>query len=219
MNPELRITQLKVTGKRAVKRVQVELSDGRTLELDPELVVAHSLRSGEAVAEEALEALAREDEALRARRRLTGYLALRVKSTADARFYLQRAGFSEPAIEAALAAAADRGLLDDRRFAESLVRTRLKVGGPQGPLRLLAELVAHGIENDLAESILAPQFDPEWQREAAEAAARKRLGKQRLEEEMDRTDAIKKLYEYLKRQGYEYEIALEAADRAVKGRY
>jgi regulatory protein len=195
----------------------IEFDDGESIEVDPEIIVAGRLKTGMTLAPEAIEQMRHEDDTLQARRKLIGYLSLRVKSVADARLYLQKSGFGESAIEAAIEIALERGLLDDRRFAERFVQTQLKTSS-HGPWRLLADLVAHGIDQSIAEDVLAPQFDLEWQREAAAAVARKKLGKQRPNEEMDRVDVIKKLYDYLQRQGYQHEVALEVADRVVKGR-
>jgi regulatory protein len=217
MSEATHIRGLKVLDKRTGQRVVIEFTNGETLEVDPEIVVANRLKTGDALSPEAIERLRLEDEALRARRKLVGYLSLRVKSVADARLYLEKAGFGERAISAAVDSALERDLLDDRRFAERYVRTQLKTS-THGPLRLLADLTAHGIDSSLAEEILAPQFDLDWQRETAESRARKRLGKQRFDEDMDRVDVVKKLYDYLQRQGFAHEVALDVADRVVKGK-
>jgi len=212
MTPDRQITQLRVEKKRSGPRVIVEFDRGEGLELDPEIVVRSALKTGATVSAERVEALCREDEVLRARRRLTAYLALRVKSVADARLYLEKAGFSESAIGAALADAGERGLLDDRRFAERYVRTKLKTSA-LGPLRLLGELISHGIEPSLAKQVVQPQFKLDRQREAAASLARKQLRKKTSED--DESNA-KRIHDFLRRRGFEDEVAREVSERAVR---
>lgn len=211
MNVERHIVQLRVIRKRSGQRVVAELNDGETIEVDPEVVVRHSLKTGAPVNEEMIEQLEQEDELLRARRRLTGYLALRVKSVADARLYLEKGGFSEAAVAAAIEDATERDLLDDRRFAERYVRSRLKTT-TLGPLRLLAELSSHGIEPSLAEEVVRPQFNRDWQLRVAQTLARKRTRNTRSESE---EDEVKSLYHWLKLRGFEDDIARAVAECAT----
>lgn len=206
MNEEsLQIVQLRVVKKRSGQRLVVELEGCDDLELDPEIVVQNRLKSGGTLSSDCVESLRREDAVLQAHRRLTRYLALRVKSVAEARRYLEKAGFEGAVIDLAVDRARKRDLLDDRRFAECFVRTRLK-SGIYGPLRLLADLKSHGIESSLAEEVLQPQFDLDWQLEAAAELAAKRAGRSST----GNPDKEKKrLFDFLVRRGFQAEIARE----------
>jgi len=207
---DLRILRLQVLKKRSGERVAVELDDGSTVEVDPEIVVRWGLKSGTPISTDTIERLHYDDEILRARRRLIRYLSLRVKSVADARLYLEGAGFREAIITAAIADAVDRNLLDDRRFAECYVRTKLKTT-IVGPLRLQSELTAHGLDPSLAERVVAPQFDRTWQLEAAGRLLRKQA---RTRSTGDDEGREKRLYEFLRRRGFEEDIARELAQRS-----
>ena len=67
------------------------------------------------------------------------------KSERAIRDRLVREGFSEPAIEGAVGQAKQYGFIDDRRFAEVLVRSRISQGrGSAGIIRELAENDKHG---------------------------------------------------------------------------
>jgi len=215
MTVERQIAQLRVIRKRSGQRVVVEMDGGEAMEIDPEIVVRAALKTGALISEAMIEQLRREDELLRARRRLTAYLALRVKSVADARVYLEKAGFSESAITAAIENAAEHDLLDDRRFAERYVRTRLKTTR-LGPLRLVAELISHGIEPSLAEEIVQPQFRRDWQIQAAQTLASK-LRSERPKVRGGKSEA-KPLYDALRRRGFEDDVAREVAERATRRR-
>jgi len=205
MTSERCIRQLRVIKKRSAQRVGIELDDGEAFDIDPEIAVRCGLKTGAAISGETVERLRREDESLRACRRLTRYLALRVKSVAEAQLYLEKAGFSDPAIAGAIEDAIERDLLDDRRFAERYVRTRLKTSAV-GPLRLLADLISHGIEASLAEQVLRPQFDRDWQRQAAETLLRRKMaGRGRGN---DKTET-RRLCDWLRQRGFEDDVARE----------
>ncbi len=210
-----RIVKLRVMRKRGCQRVRVELGSGDSIEVAPEIAVGWQLKSGDELREQTVQALLAEDEALRARQRLARYLALRIKSVADARLHLEKARFSESAINSALADALAHGLLDDRRFAVRYVRTKRKIGGV-GPLRLVHELTAQGIAPSLAEEIVQQELDLDQQRRAADALARKLARKTAGAGEAE--DIVRRICDSLRRRGFEDDIAYAAAECAVKNR-
>jgi regulatory protein len=212
MTSEKQITQMRVVNKRGSRRVVVETDDGAVVEVDPEIVVRHGIKSGAAVSDQEIETWQREDELLRARQRLTNYLALRVKSVADARLYLEKTGFSEVAVASAVARAVERDLLDDRRFAERYVRTKIKMA-TVGPLRLVGELVSHGIEPSLAEHVVESEYGHDRQVEVAARIAAKRVKKG-----FGNTDKneVVVVYDLLLQRGFDEEVAAEVAERATR---
>ncbi|MCD6039581.1 MAG: recX [Gammaproteobacteria bacterium] len=62
---------------------------------------------------------------------------------------LQRKISSQDAIDSVLAALREEGILNDNRFIENFIRYRRTQG--YGPLRIQAELLERGIEQDLIE--------------------------------------------------------------------
>jgi len=212
MTSEKHITQLRVVNKRGSRRVVVETDDGAVVELDPEIVVRHGIKSGAAVSDQEIETWQREDELLRARQRLTNYLALRVKSVADARLYLEKTGFSEAAVASAVAHAVERDLLDDRRFAERYMRTKIKTA-TVGPLRLVGELVSHGIEPSLAEQVVESEYGHDRQVETATKIATKRVKKGFGNTDKDKVAAV---HDLLTRRGFDDDVACKVAERATR---
>ena len=84
------------------------------------------------------------DEAERAFRRIERLACAREQASEALRRRLARDGFSAEAAEAAVGRAVSCGLVDDRRYADVLVRSRLAQGrGVQG---IRAELASLGIE-------------------------------------------------------------------------
>jgi regulatory protein len=90
-------------------------------------------------------------------------LGRRAHSQAELRRKLDRRGYTPDQTEAALSRLIELGYLDDRSFAEGLVRRR---GAIRGPLALSAELAARGVDRAHADQALAG-FDAEAQLAAA----------------------------------------------------
>ncbi len=201
----MKITGFKV-GKRKTDLVEVELDDGSALPLDPEIVVRFQLKTGLELSTDLLETLRKEDEKLRARRRLVRYLSVRKKTIREARRYLEKAGFTEQAVEHAVQAAVSLGLLDDRVFAAAYVRTSQKLA-KKGPRALEHELMARGVDPAEASDVVERHCPPEQQHELARAAAQKRLAS--LEKEPQLGMRRRKLFEFLLRRGFDADMAQE----------
>ena len=79
-------------------------------------------------------------------------LALRAHSRAELRQKLERRGYEEVEVDAAMVRLAEMGYLDDAAFAQSLVRRR---SATRGTLAVSAELAAKGIDRHGAAEALA----------------------------------------------------------------
>lgn len=101
-----------------------------------------------------------------------GLLARREHSKRELIIKLRARGCPEKIITQVVDQLAAEGMQSDARFAESFVRSRIDRG--RGPLRIRAELIERGIEDDLiAEALL--QYE-DWWRDLALEAYNKRYG-------------------------------------------
>lgn len=101
-------------------------------------------------------------------------LARRAYATRDLRRRLIQRPHTLPAVDAALERLAQRGLLDDARFAVDYARQRARRG--RGPARLLRDLMTQGVERRLAEQAIQEALQEEGiePREVARRVARVR---------------------------------------------
>lgn len=111
------------------------------------------------------------------RDRVTALLARRPLTRAELARELAAEGHPAPAVESALADAAERGWIDDLALAVDFIVTRSARLG-HGPRRLIADLEARGLAQDLAErawrlALERGEVDPE---RLLCAAAERRLG-------------------------------------------
>jgi regulatory protein len=101
-----------------------------------------------------------------------GLLARREHSKRELIIKLRARGCPDKIITPVIDQLAAEGMQSDTRFAESFVRSRVDRG--RGPLRIRAELIERGVEDELiAESLL--QYE-DWWRDLALEAYNKRYG-------------------------------------------
>lgn len=86
------------------------------------------------------------------------YLASREHTRSQLTMKLHRKGYREVEIDAALGYLESLRLLDDRRFAEVWLRTRLSRRG-EGPAVLLAGLMSRGVSRDVALETIRLQLE------------------------------------------------------------
>ena len=135
--------------------LRIDLDDGTSLLMDcdhPASDLALSIRdSPDPVDEEDLALLSRADAEFRCRRKAMDLLARSEQCRRGLDMKLKRKGWSASAVNTALNRLENSGLLDDRRFAETWLRSRLR-SRPEGASRLTAGLMARGVSGGIAKA-------------------------------------------------------------------
>lgn len=132
--------------------------------------------------------------------RALGYLSHRPRSRLELERYLRRKGFEDRTRTAVIARCEELGYVDDREFAESFVRDRIRLR-PRGVFRLKGELRQKGIDGPEAEEAIRAAFRDTGvsERDLLERAARKQW--KRLRGKEPRT-ARRRLVGALRRRGF-----------------
>ena len=176
-SPSARISELSTEGADGCV-LRVRLSDGSLFLLDNHVSWADRLCINLTVGEDtipSLEALQNADEAYRCRRRALDLLARAEQCRYGLSLKLAKRGFSVSSVKNALDRLEAVGLLDDTRFAESWVRSRLRLK-PEGPAKLKSSLAAKGISSARAAAavqIVLEELGDEDSSEALERAYEK----------------------------------------------
>jgi regulatory protein len=140
-------------------------------------------------------------------------LARRELSVAGVRARLQDREHSPEAIEAAIEHLLETGALDDTRVARAYARTAVKIKG-RGRLRIMRELLAMGIDKQVASEALGEVFGDLDERTLIARAVQKKLhGRSRV---TDTAESVR-LYQYLLRQGFS-PAAVSVALRKLRGK-
>lgn len=201
---KLRILDIKLIDKRKQKFALL-LDNGTSLELLAETILKNKLRKNQELSRIEIEKLLADDEFSRALAQATAYLSLRKVSQQQLERYLARKGYKTEIIQQVIADLNQRGILNDRRFAELFVKDRLKLK-PAGPQKLELELLKRGVTYDVIKTALEPATEPETQKKIAQHLAQKKL---RTLSSLDRKQQKQKLYSFLMSKGFESEIITE----------
>ena len=138
-------------------------------------------------------------------------LNFRFNSEKELRRKLKRKQFEPEEIEAAIERLFREKWLDDDRFAGALVRT--KANRRVGRRRILRELSAAGVDDELASRAVAENIDPEREKEALAALCGKKaasLVRRHGADFLATPDGRNKLTIYLLNQGYDAALVYEA---------
>ena len=110
-------------------------------------------------------------ESYRCRRKALDLLARSEQCRRGLAVKLSKKGFSREAVSSALDRLVSAGFLDDRRFAEAWVRSRLR-SRPEGPSRLRGALMSRGIGGSVAREAVETVLEELGDDEAEEAMER-----------------------------------------------
>jgi regulatory protein len=147
-----RITAL-VPEPRGPGSVRIEVDGERFASVSPDVVRTHGLHVGRELDETLRARLEVEADVEAAYRTALRSIERRSFARADLGRRLLRKGHAHEAVEAALARAAEHGLLDDTAFAANYVETRSARG--RGPLRLTRDLLAMGVDRGIVDRAVA----------------------------------------------------------------
>ena len=146
-------------------------------------------------------------------------LTFRFRSEKELRERLQRREFEATVIEETMDRLRAERWLDDRRFAESYARTRLR--RKLGRRRIERELREHGISDAEASAAIAVATEDEPEEEHLRELCRKKmriLSRRFGSDFLEDSEGRKKLLSYLLSQGYEASAAIGAIDGELRPR-
>ena len=198
------ITRL-VGSKGRASKVKVYLDDQLAFTLEPIVALEAGLRPKCELSAEQRETLENANKlrlALSAAERL---ISFRPRSEAELRLNLARKGFTGDVIMQALERLRQSGLVDDVAFARYWSENRA-VFRPRGQRLIQSELRHKGVAAEVVQEATASLDD-------AESAYMAGLKKARLLHGCDYNEFSRKLGEYLRRRGYDYDAAKPSIKR------
>lgn len=134
------------------------------------------------------------------------------KSEHDLAAKLREKGYPEPVIQATLLQLKSEGFLSDHAFARKLSE-RILSGKKAGAHKLAFEMKRKRIPEAIRKEVLEA-VDPDQQREQAREIAEQKI---RSFRDTDPRVLRKKLYDFLIRKGYDFQLAQNTAIAVVKG--
>lgn len=193
-----------MTGKITVLKVQQRNPNRVNVYLDGDFafglarIVAAWLSVGQELSEDKIRELRAMDEIEVATTRALRFLSVRPRSEQEIRTKLKTKDVAEPVQDEVIQRLRTAGLLDDERFAELWVENRSEFR-PRGGRALRMELRQKGIAETVIETTLAELDEETLALQAALKQARRYAG-------LEFEDFRKKLYGFLARRGFPYDI-------------
>lgn len=138
-------------------------------------------------------------------------LAASPKSGHELKKKLSEKGYTDGTIDETLARLRTQGILDDTMFAQDLM-TRLIHGKAAGRHKVAFELKRHGVSQKLRNDLVGSLSDTEETERALDQARLKWAGWSNL----DKRKRNKRLYDYLIRKGYDFQIAQDVLQKLSK---
>ena len=199
-----KITALR-SGKGRGKRINVFLDGKFAFSLGTEVTVKEGLQVGQALSSNQVEMLTRSDHFQRCLNTATHYLSYRPRSESEIRERLRRRGFDGDCIEAVVTRLKEQGLVDDVAFAEFWKDNRESFSQRSQRLTKL-ELRRKGIDSNIIDQVVNGTDD-------SDSAYRAALGKARRLPLSDYQGFRRRLGEYLRRRGFNYEVINHTVER------
>ncbi len=141
--------------------------------------------------------------------RTYAYNLLRVRSRSEKELSqkLKEKGYSKPISEKVISFFKELDLINDLKFARAWVDSRLKLN-PKGNIVLRQELFDKGVSKNIVDEVLS-------ENENREEEIAKSLAEQRIKRltGLPRLKVKKRLYDYLARRGFKYDIISEVINQ------
>ena len=204
-----KVTALRI-GRSRGKRVNVFLDGRFAFNLEAEVAVKEGLRVGQELSTDQVEVLTRSDQFHCCLKAASRYLSYRPRSETEVRERLQRRGFDSDCIGAVIAKLKEQGLVDDVAFAQFWKDNRESFS-PRGQRLTRLELRRKGVVSDIIDQVVGAISDDD-------SAYRAALGKVRRWPLSDYQSFRRRLGEYLKRRGFDYEVINHTVERVWQER-
>ena len=185
--------------KKKKNRVNVYIDGEFSLGLYKDTVVKYHLYENKEITQSEISLIKEFEVITDVKEKVRNYISYRERSKKEIKDYLTNKGIKEEVSKKVLADFEKAYLIDDHRFARAWIKDRNR-NNPKGNFALKMELKNKGIEEAEIEDLLKCVDEKQNARKVLEKAFRK-YGKKKTSK--------KKILEYLKRRGFEIEIALE----------
>jgi regulatory protein len=199
-----RITGL-TAGKGREKRVNVFLDGRLAFSLSAEVAIKEGLRTGRELSEDEREALALADRYQKCLNTAYRFLAARPRSEAEIRQRLRKGGLEPEYVERAVARLREQGLIDDGAFARYWNDNR-QTFRPRSRRLTAMELRRKGLDSAAIEPVVGEIDD-------GASAYRAALDKAGRLHGTDFEVFRRRLGEFLRRRGFDYDIIQQTVNR------
>lgn len=205
MTQEKVITRIEPQKKNPKRRL-IYLDDQFAFGLDQETVYRYGLKEGERLTQKRINEILESEQKRKAKETAFNYLSYRARSEKEIKEKLKKKEFPETIIDEVISDLKRLNLVDDFEFAALWIKDRLE-HKPKGERVLKLELAKKGIKKEIIQKALE-EFYPSKDNEIEIASELVSKRKKRYKD-LDKRVAQKRLFSFLLRRGFSYEVARE----------
>jgi regulatory protein len=200
-------------GKRP--RYRVSLDSSEQFEISDWTLGKNGLCTGDEISSAGISDILISEKELSAKNCAVNYLSYRPRSSEETVAHLIHKKFEEGIARRVTAQLQKIGMIDDRAFACMYTRDQLRRKAGRNLIR--QKLFLKGIDRNMTDEVLNELIRPEEEKEAAQSLAARRLTltKKSLGP-LDPDKKKKRLYEFLIRKGFSFEIAQMTVQQLIK---
>lgn len=195
-----------ITTQKRKNRVNIYLDGKFFCGLEKLTAVSHGLLEGKSVSEEELAKIQQESESSVAFEKAATYIATRMRSEKEIVTYLSGKGFLPQVVENCLQKLKEYGYVNDRTFAEELLRSYPSLGRSAIKRKLAEKGISQIIINEVV-------CDDNFENEEENATA---LAAKFIKTRANAKNLSQKLKNHLISKGYSFEIANKVARKLIK---
>jgi len=206
-----KITKIEIQKKRK-NRVSIFLDNIFFCGIPQELLSKLDLYKGKEVDEDEIRKLIAEKECAEAKQKVLRLFNRRVYSEQEIRAKLEKKGYEETTIEKVVEELKKTLLINDYSFAKAFVSDRLRLN-PKGSFQISYELKKKGVNQTIIDRVFSEENVVEGDFDRALEIARRRL--EILKSITDKKTKKRRLYNYLLRRGFSYEVIKKIFDEVL----
>jgi regulatory protein len=206
-----KITKIEIQKKRK-NRVSIFLDNIFFCGVPQGLLSKLDLYKGKEVDEDEIRKLIDEKKCAEAKQKVLRLFNRRVYSEQEIRAKLEKKGYEETTIEKVVEELRETSLIDDYSFAKAFVSDRLRLN-PKGSFQISYELKKKGVNQTIIDRVFSEENVVEGDFDRALEMARKRL--ETLKTIKDKKTIKRRLYNYLLRRAFPYEVIKKVFDELL----
>ena len=195
-------------------KIILHFDNSEKLEIEYEVYLNSGLIKGDEIDKKRIDKLVFENEIFQVKKSAYRYLGNRNHSSFELKIKLSKKGYQKEIINKVIIELKGKGFIDDHKFAESFVRTRVE-RRKEGIVKINSELSKRGINNEIISKVISNSSnDPVHFDNALELAEKKY---QTLENKSLEYQKLKgRLFNFLKGKGYTPNIIFEVIDNVLE---
>ena len=196
-------------------RYRVSLDSSGQFEISDWTLCKCGLCSGDEITDENISEILVSESELAAKNCAVNLISYRPRSSEETLRHLLRKGFEEPIARRVVEQLQTIGMIDDHTFARMFTRDQIRRKAGRNLIR--QKLYLKGIDRQTTDGVLNDLIRPEEEQEAARMLAARRLvlAKRSLGS-LDPEKRKKRMYDFLIRKGFSFEIAQHIVQQLIK---